>query len=87
MKLFDMEKKLRIIKNRGHFQVPTITPQRTKIETTKDKEKVVEVVDAEVVEMIRAATESEENYKREQEESKNRDLTIKANKANRQTRL
>ena len=26
MKLFTMEKELRIIKNRGHFPVPQITP-------------------------------------------------------------
>ena len=53
MKLFYMEKELRIIKNRGHFPVPTITPQGTKIKTIKDREKVLEEVDAEAVEMIR----------------------------------
>ena len=37
MKLFAMEKELRIIKNRGHFPVPVITPQGTKIETSQDK--------------------------------------------------
>ena len=67
-----MEKELRIIKNRGHFPVPTITPQGTKIETTKDKKKVLEAVDTEVVEMIRAVRESKEKYERE-EEAKNRD--------------
>ena len=30
MKLFGMEKELRIIKKRGHFPVPQITPQGTK---------------------------------------------------------
>ena len=45
MKLFAMEKELRIIKNRGHFPVPTITPQVKKIKTTKDKDKVLETVD------------------------------------------
>ena len=39
MKLFAMEKELRIIKNRGHFPIPTITPQGTKIETTQDETK------------------------------------------------
>ena len=32
MKIFAMEKELRIIKNRGYFQVPLITPQGNKIE-------------------------------------------------------
>ena len=49
IKLFAMEKELRIIKNRGHFPVPTITPQGTKIETIKDKEKVLKAVDGETV--------------------------------------
>ena len=37
---------------------------------------MLEAVDAEVVEMIKAARESEENYKREQEEAKNRDQQL-----------
>ena len=73
MKLFCMEKELRIIKNRGHFPVPKITLQGIKIETTKDKEEVLKAVDAEKVEMLKAIRKSEENYKREQEEAKNRD--------------
>ena len=77
MKLFAMEKELRIIKNRGHFPVPTNTAQVTKIETTKDKDKVLEAVDTEVIEMIKAVRESEENYKREQEEAKNRDQQLR----------
>ena len=36
MKLFAMVKELRIIKSRGHFPIPTITPQGTKIETMHD---------------------------------------------------
>ena len=59
-----MEKELRIIKNRGHFPVPTITEQGTKIETSHGKDKVMEAVDIEVMEMIRAVRESEENYKK-----------------------
>ena len=77
MKLFCMEKELRIIKNRGHFPVPTITPQGTKIETIKDKEKVLKAVDGETVELIKAVRESEENYEREQEEAKNRDQQLR----------
>ena len=67
-----MEKELRMIKKRGHFPVPKITPQGTKIENTKDKDKVLEAVDKEVVEMIRAVRESEENYEKEKEEAKNK---------------
>ena len=77
MKLFTVEKELRIIKNRGHFPVPTTIPQGTKIETTKDKDKVLETVDTEVVEMIKAVRESEENYEREQQEAKNRDQQLR----------
>ena len=53
MKLFAMEKELRIIKNRGHFPIPTITPQGTKIETTHDLDKALEAVNDEVTEMIK----------------------------------
>ena len=77
MKLFYMEKELRIIKNRGHFPVATITQQGTKIETIKDKEKVLKAVDAETVEMIKAVRKSEENYERKQEEAKNRDQQLR----------
>ena len=47
MKLFAMEKELRIIKNRGHFPVPLITPQGIKIETLQDKKKLLDAVDTE----------------------------------------
>ena len=68
-----MEKELTIIKNRGHFPMPTITPQGTKIETSNDKNKVLEAVNVEVTEMMKAVRQSEENYEREQEQAKNRD--------------
>ena len=45
IKLFSMEKELRVIKNRGHFPVPKITPKGIQIETTKDKEKVLKAID------------------------------------------
>ena len=77
MKLFAMEKELRIIKNRGHFPIPTITPQGTKIKTTHDRDKALEAVDIEVTEMIKAVRQSEENYKREQEQAKNRDEQLR----------
>ena len=37
VKIFAMEKELRLIKNRGYFPVPQITPQDCKIETAQDK--------------------------------------------------
>ena len=77
MKLFAMEKELRIIKNRGHFPVPVITPQGIKIETLQDKKKVLDAVDREIMEMIKAVRESEENYEREQEEAKSRDQQLR----------
>ena len=49
MKIFAMEKELRIIKNRGYFPGPQITPQDNKIETTWNKDKVLEAVDEEAL--------------------------------------
>ena len=77
MKLFAMEKELRKIKNRGHFLIPTITPQGTKIETSHDLDKALEAVDIKVIEMIKAVRQSEENYEREQEQAKNRDEQLR----------
>ena len=67
MKVFAMEKELRIIKNRGYFQVPLITPQGNKVETSHDKDKVLEAVNEEVTEILSALKQSEENYERAQE--------------------
>ena len=72
-----MEKELRIIKNRGHFPIPTITPQGTKIETVQDRDKALEDVDEEVTEIIKAVRQSEENYERGQEQAKNRDEQLR----------
>ena len=72
MKLFAMEKELRIIKNRGHLPIPRITPQGTKIENTKDIDKVLEEMDDEVVEMLAAVRESELNHEKEKAEAKTR---------------
>ena len=77
MKLFAMEKELRIIKNRGHFPVPVITPQGMKVETLQDKKKILDAVDTEITEMIKAVKESEEKYEREQEEAKSRDQQLR----------
>ena len=77
MKIFAMEKELRIIRNRGYFAVPLITPHGNKVETTRDKEKVLEAVDDEVTEMLTALKQSEENYEREQEQARIRDEQLR----------
>ena len=64
MKIFAIEKELRRIKNRGHFLVPLITPQGNKIETSHDKNKVLEAVDEEITGMLNDVKQSEENYER-----------------------
>ena len=78
MKIFTMEKELRIIKNRGHFPVPQIMPQDNKIETTWDKDKVLEAVDEEVTAMLNAVKQSKENYAREQEQARVRDKQLRS---------
>ena len=77
IKLFAMEKELRIIKNRGHFPVPEITQQGTKIENTKDIDKVLEAVEKEVVKMLAAVRESELNYEKEKEEARNKEQQVR----------
>ena len=78
MKIFAMEKELRRIKNRGHFLVPLSTPQGNKIETSHDKDKVLEAVDKEITEMLNAVKQSEENYEREQEQDRIRDEQLRS---------
>ena len=48
-----------------------------KIETLQDKQKVLDAVDTEITEMLKAVTESEENYEREQETARNRDQILR----------
>ena len=76
IKLFSMERELRNIRNRGDFPVPKFTPAGIKIETTKDKDRVLAQVDIEVEEMLKAIRMNEENYEREQEEAKSRDQQL-----------
>ena len=68
MKIFAIEKELRLIKNRGYFPVPQITPQDNKFETSQDKNKILEAVDEEATAMLNAVKQSEENYVKEQEQ-------------------
>ena len=78
MKIFAIEKELRVIKNRGYFPVPQITPQDNKIETTWDKDKILEAVDEEVTAMLNAVKHSEENYVKEQEQVRVRDEQLRS---------
>ena len=78
MKIFAIEKELRVIKNRGYFPVPQITPQDNKVETTQDKDKILEAVDEEVTAMLNAVKHSEENYVKEQEQVRVRDEQLRS---------
>ena len=70
VKIFAIEKKLRVIKNRGYFPVPHLAPRECKIETIRDKEILIKEIDEIAVEMLTAIRESEENYKKEQEQAR-----------------
>ena len=73
MKIFAMEKELRLIKNRGYFPVPQLAPRECKVETIQDKELLIKEIDEVAVEMLTAIRESEENYKKEQEQARMRE--------------
>ena len=68
VKIFTMEKELRLIKNRGYFPVPQLAPKECKIETIQDKETLIKEIDEVAVEMLNAIRESKENYRKEQEQ-------------------
>ena len=78
MKIFAIEKELRTIKNRGYFPVPHIILQEEKVETAKDKDKILEKIDEIATAMIQAARQSEENFAREQEQARARDEQLRS---------
>ena len=78
VKIFAMEKELRLIKNRGYFPVPHLAPRECKIETIQEKEILIKEIDEIAVEMLNAIKESEENYKREQEQARIRDEQLRS---------
>ena len=87
VKIFAMEKELRLIKNRGYFPVPHLAPREYKIETIQDKETLIKEIDEIAVEMLTAIKESEENYKKEQEQARIREEQLRsAIKTNQQVR-
>ena len=77
LKLFTMEKELRVINNRGQFPVPRITPHSTKIENSRDSDKIIKAVDTEICEMLKAIKESEERHEKEREEEKTREQRVR----------
>ena len=78
VKIFAMEKKLRLIKNRGYFPVPQLAPRECKIETIQDKETLMKEIDEVAVEMLNAIKESEENYRKEQEQARIREEQLRS---------
>ena len=70
VKIFAMEKELRLIKNRGYFPAPQLAPKECKIETIQDKEALIKEINEVAVEMLNAIRESEENYRKEQEQAR-----------------
>ena len=77
-KIFAIEKEVRTIKNRGYFPVPHINPKEEKIETAKDKDRILERIDEIAMAMIKAATQIEENLAREQEQARARDEQLRS---------
>ena len=78
VKIFAMEKELRLIKNRGYFPVPQLAPKECKIETIQDKETLIKEIDEVAVEMLNAIRESEENYRKEQEQARVREEQLRS---------
>ena len=78
VKIFAMEKELKLIKNRGYFKVPQLAPRECKIETIQDKEILMKEIDEVAVEMLNAIKESEENYRKEQEQARIREEQLRS---------
>ena len=77
-KIFAMDKELRLIKNRGYFPAPYLSPRECKIEIIQDKEALMKEIDEVAVEMLTAIRESEENYKKEQEQARIREEQLRS---------
>ena len=78
MKIFAVERELRLIRNRGYFPVPQITPQDTKIETTHDKNELMKDINEVATAMLNAVNQNEEHYAREQEQVRARDKQLRS---------
>ena len=80
VKIFAMEKELRLIKNRGHFPAPYLAPRECKIETIQ--EALIKEIDEVAVEMLTAIRESEENQKKRAGTGQNQRRAIMIRKTN-----
>ena len=78
MKIFAIEKELRTIKNRGYFAVLHITPQDSKIETARDKDKILGTIDEIVTAMLKVVMQNKETHIREQEQARARDEQLRS---------
>ena len=78
VKIFAIEKELRLMKNRGYFPAPYLAPRECKIETIQDKDALIKEIDEVAVEMLTAIRESEENNKKEQEQARIRDEQLRS---------
>ena len=65
--IFTMENELRILKGRGHFPIPKMTPQDTKIDSQHLAKKTLDAADRELTEILQNIRESEERYEKEKE--------------------
>ena len=77
-KIFAIEKEVRLIKNRGYFPAPYLAPRECKIETIQDKKALIKEIDDVAVEMLTAIRESEEKYKKEQEQARIREEQLRS---------
>ena len=66
-KLFAIENELRIIRRRELLPIPTISPNESKIENKKDKNKILDEVDDELTEMLGIARNIKLAYEKEKE--------------------
>ena len=58
--------------------MPHIIPQEEKIETVRDKDKILEKIEEIATAMIQASRQSEENFAREQEQARARDEQLRS---------
>ena len=75
--IFVMEKELRGLKGRGHFPIPNVTLDGTKIENPHHIRKFLEAADKEMVHTLTTARESERKYKEEKKEAKIREQQLR----------
>ena len=78
MTLFVMEKELRGLKDKGHFPLPTITPQGTKIENYHQARKILDAVGDKLVRIANTIRESEKAYEKGQETAKQQARTARS---------